>query len=243
MRIRLAVALVALLGGCATEPLATSGAESLTIDQASVVAALGDRVIVRGVASSPLAQTDERPTYEMELRTPDLITQSPGRVLTGALVRDGAVWVLPDGTLEHDDGRLIDRDVVPELSVDADGSALAYPRHTRAGGGVVVLDLQSGERRVVTGGLAVADRPIFLPDARLVVVGAHPSGISGIWIADPSGIAAPIPVTNAELRVGRPFGARFVPPPAYHASMRVEGSTLVYDDGRGEQRVTLPRGQ
>jgi len=41
------------------------------------------------------------------------------------------------------------------------------------------------------------------------------------------------------LRAGQRLGASFVPPPAYHESMRIEDGALVYDDGESMQRVVL----
>ena len=199
-----------------------------------------DGVLVRGPASEPLAQTDERPTYAMEARFGGRVVPSPGRVLAGALVPGGVVWVRLDGTLLRDDGLVIDHDVVPELAVDVVRGRLAYPRHARVSGGVFVLELASGVRHRVSGELAVADRPLFTSDGRLVVVGARASGIAGVWIVDPNGVALPIAVTNGELRAGRPLGSGFVPPPAYHASMRIEGGALVYDDGHRQRSVSLP---
>lgn len=245
MRAFLLTAALLALAGCATDAGTESTLGELDQQQTgwTVVASDGDRMLVRGPASQPLPQTDERPTYEMEVRLAASTIRAPGRVLAGALVQGGAVWVRPDGTLIRDDGSLIDAHALPELSVSADGARLAYPRPAVDGGGVRVVEIATGARRIVSTGLALADRPLFLPDGRLVVIGARASGIAGVWLVDPDGVGQPLAITNGALRVGRPFGPTFVPPPAYHASMHVENGDLVYDDGRGEQRVTLPRAQ
>lgn len=240
-RARVLSLVAVLVTACATDAGSAALASPLVGEDAvTIVARAGDRTLVRGAASTPLAQTDERPSYAMQVRGPNGVVDSPGPALAGALVPGGAVWVLVDGTLRSADGTLVDRDALPELAVSADGTQLAYARHARAGGGVVVIELATGARHLASEGLALADRPLFLPDGRLVVVGARASGVAGVWIVDPRGASQPLALTNATLRVGRPFGDAFVPPPAYHESMRVEAGALVYDDGRAEQRVTLP---
>lgn len=218
--------------------LAADGADDL-----EVVEHRGARRLLRGAASIGAADTDERPTYRMLVETDRGRVEPEGRVLAGALVEDGVVWVTLAGDLLDGDGAVLDRGVIPELEVSADGRMLAYPHAAGEDAGVFVMERDLGAwpaPRHVTEGLALADRPLFLPDGRLVVVGAVASGIAGLWLVDPRGDAEPIPVTNATLRTGRPLGAAFVPPPAYHASMRAIGSTLVYDDGYRERSVALP---
>lgn len=240
MRIPTVLIVTAMLTACADVSTAAPGAEALVTGDRSVVATDGARSLLRGPPSTPMPQTDERPSFEMELVGPSGAIAAPGRVWVGVIVADGAVWVLADGTLQHSDGTVLDRNALPELAVSADRNLLAYPRAQVEGGGVRIVDLRTRQRRLVTADLALADRPLFLPDGRLVVIGAETSGIPGVRLVDPAGIAPSVAVTNAGLRTGRPFGPTFVPPPAYHASMHVVGGTLVYDDGHREQRVALP---
>jgi len=202
----------------------------------------GERVLLSGAPSTPGPQTDERPTVRLVLRGPAGDLEVPGRMLGGALTAQGAVFVTEHLELVDEQGRLLDEEVIPELSVRADGRAVAYPHRAGSEAGVYVADLDDGAVSLVTRGLAVADRPRYLADGRLVVIGARASGIAGVWLLDPERAGQPVPITNAELRTGRPLGPSFVPPPAYHASMRVEAGALVYDDGRREQRVALPGG-
>ncbi len=202
----------------------------------------GERLLLAGAPSTPGPQTDERPTVRLVLRGPTGDLEVPGRMLGGALTDEGAVFVTDHFELVDEQGRLLDEDVIPELSVRADGRAVAYPHRAGSAAGVYVADLHDGAVSLVTRGLALADRPRYLADGRLVVIGARASGIAGVWVLDPEGGGQPVPITNAELRTGRPLGPSFVPPPAYHASMRVEAGVLVYDDGRREQRVALVGG-
>ena len=242
---RVSTVLLATLTLVACAEIPAGAAATLVVDAGSwtEVARDGDRALLRSAASETLPQTDERPTYAMALRTPAGSIAAPGPVLGGALVPGGAVWVMADGTLARDDGTTLDEHVIPELAVSADGARLAYPRAQIEGGGGRVLELRTSARRRVAMDLALADRPLFLPDGRLVVVGARASGIAGIWLVDASGARPSTPVTNDGLRTGRPLGPTFVPPPAYHASMHARGGDLVYDDGYGERHVTLPPAQ
>ncbi len=230
------------LTGCGTDP-ASSREEGLTAgsDELTVVDAQGDRRLLRGSPSATVPQTDERPTYRMRVEGAETI--EPGEpVLGAALVQDGAVWVTPAFELVDEQGAILDRDVLPELAVSADGLTVAYPHRAGEGAGVYVVSRDgagwSAPHRV-TDALAFADRPLFLEGGRLIVVGSVVSGIAGVWIFDPAGTAQPIAVTNATLRTGHPLGPTFVPPPAFHESMHVEGDVLTYDDGYGERRVTL----
>ncbi|MCC7540396.1 MAG: hypothetical protein IT379_29535 [Deltaproteobacteria bacterium] len=205
-----------------------------------VVAERDGRRLLSGPPSAVAAQSDERPTFEMRVQDGGRTIPAPGRVLGGALVEGGVVWVTPAFELIDGRSRVLDRDVIPEIAVTACGGRIAYPHRAGEGQGVYVLALPDGEPRRVTDDLATADRPLFLLDGSLLVVGSRPSGIAGLWRVDPEGAGQATPLTNADLRTGRPLGPTFVPPPAYHASMRVEGNELVYDDGRRERRVVLP---
>jgi hypothetical protein len=237
------VLVLAALAGCTTAPTAAS--QELIAGEPVVIDVRGDRRLIRSAPSPTVAQTDERPTYRVLLEGAET-TALDAPVLTAALVDDGVLRVTPSFELVDDQGTVLDRDVVPELSVSADGRTVAYPHRTGEDAGVFVVSRDGADwtaPRCVTPSLASADRPLFLESGRLLVVGSVASGIAGVWIVDPLGAAQPVPVTNAALRTGRPLGPTFVPPPAYHASMRVESGTLVYDDGNQERRVVLPSGR
>lgn len=242
-RVPLSLALV--LSACAGE--GALGAAELPLEaeppgELSELQRRDERILLVGSASTPMPQTDERPTVRLVVRGPAGELEAPGRMLGGALTAHGAVFVTPSFALIDEGGRVLDHDALPELAVRSDGLAVAYPHRAGSDAGVYVLDVQAQTTRLVTQGLALADRPLYLPDGRLVVIGAQASGIAGVWIVDPDAGAAPVPVTNAQLQAGRPLGPSFVPPPAYHASMRLEDGALVYDDGRSEQRVALAGG-
>lgn len=197
--------------------------------------------LLSGPPSVGAPQTDERPSYRMRVEGNETF-ELPERVLGGALVDGGVVFVTTQLSLVDGAGHVIDEHVIPELAVRDDGRALAYAHAAGETPGVYVIeggDARWSAPRLVTPGLETADRPLWLEDGRLVVVGALPSGIAGVWLVDPSSAQALVPVTNSTLRTGRPFGDAFVPPPAYHESMRVEADVLTYDDGRGQRRVPL----
>lgn len=239
---RASVCWVMLLVGCASDSSVAATEPALVASNAAelrVIAQRDGRQLLAGPPSVTAPQSDERPTYAMAVRERGRPVHAPTRMLGGALVAGGVVWVTPASALVDSRGSTLERDVIPEIAVNAEGTSIAYPRRAEDGQGVYVRALDAGSSRLVSPGLATADRPLFLPDGRLVVVGSRPSGIAGVWLIDlPSG-TPPVPVTNATLRTGVPFGPTFVPPPAHYASMRLDGDVLVYDDGRREQRVPL----
>ena len=214
---------------------------------AEVVARRGALVLVRRDAEAAPPGTDVRPAVPMAvLRDDGAALPPPAPVVEGALLDGSVAWVDVDGVLLLDDGaqlRAVADDVHGELAVHPDGRLLAYAMRPGEQGGVSLAAVDGGEPRRVTCGLAVADRPLFADDGALVVVGARAGGVAGVWVVDHAANAAsepqPRPITNAALRAGAPLGAGFVPPPAYHGSMRIEDGALVYDDGEREQRVAL----
>jgi hypothetical protein len=215
---------------------------------AEVVARRGAWALLRGEAEPVPVATDVRAVVPFAVVRDDGAALLPPEPAIDAALLDGAVaWLGVERTLWIDDGaqlRAIDDDVHGELSTDASGTWLAWAVVPGERAGVWVASLAEGTPRRVTEGLGVADRPVFLDDERLVVVGAVPGGIAGVWVARYREVGAqPVPITNASLRAGQPLGAGFVPPPAYHASMRVDGDVLVYDDGERERRVELAGAQ
>ena len=225
------------------------GAAPAWTASAEVVARRGGWSLVRGEAEPTPAGTDVRSLVPFAVVREDGAALVPPEPVIEAALLDGAVaWLSVEHTLWIDDGaqlRAVDDDVHGELAVDAHGRSLAWAAlpGERAGVWVASLDDDVAPRRV-TEGLGVADRPLFVDDDRLVVVGAVPGGIAGVWVVRlRENGARPVPITNAALRAGQPLGAGFVPPPAYHASMRVEGDVLVYDDGERERRVDLAGAQ
>jgi len=247
---RLAVfAVVASLSACAEPADEVAGGAGAALvagsdtDELRVVSERAGARLWRGSPSAPAPQTDERPTYRMVVEAGSDRVEPAARVLAGVLVEGGVLWVTPEHELRDGQGSVLDRAVVPELAVSVDGRMVAYPHRAGDAAGVYVIARDGGgwsRPRRVTAGLALADRPLFLDDGRLVVIGAVASGIAGVWLVDPRRDAQPVPVTNERLRTGRPLGPTFVPPPAYHESMRARAGALVYDDGYGERRVELP---
>ncbi len=248
------IVMVALLSACGREGGAGAASEALTADRwqtapswtqtAAVIARRGGLTLVRGERPTPLPDTDVRPAVPMAVLRDDGAALLPHtEVVEGALLDGAVAWVDLLGTLVIDDGaqaRSIDDDVIGELAVDPSGQKLAYAKRPGDDAGVWLHVSGEARPRRLTVGLAVADRPLFVDAEHLVVVGAAPGGVAGVWVVGHAGVdPQPRPITNAELRAGQPFGSRFVPPPAYHESMRLDGDDLVYHDGAGERRVSL----
>jgi len=247
--------LLPLALACESAPEAGSSGAALSADRwgaapawvegesATAVDRRAGWTLLRDAVASPPPGTDVRPAVPMVVLREDGAALSPPGPVVDAVLLDGAVaWVGREGELWIDDGaqpRGVDDEVLGELAVGADGRRLAYAKRAGEGAGVWLTTRDAAAPRRLTVGLAVADRPLFVDDERLVVVGSRPGGIAGLWLVRADGSEQPRPVTNAELRAGSPLGPGFVPPPAYHDSMRLEGGSLVYDDGRGERRVPL----
>lgn len=210
---------------------------------ATVMERRGVWTLVRGEAEEPPPGTDVRPAVPMAvLREDGAALVPPAPVVDAALLDRSVAWVGLEGELWIDDGgqpRPIDDDVLGELAVSDDGRRVAYAKRAGRDGGVWLTTSDAAPARRLTPGLAVADRPLFVDDAWLVVVGSRPGGIAGVWLVRADASEQPRPVTNHGLRAGAPLGPGFVPPPAYHDSMRREGDELVYDDGRAQRRVAL----
>jgi hypothetical protein len=207
----------------------------------------GDQRIVERIEplNVPVA-TDVIPPRALAWLEGDMRRPPPRPSHTGKLTAFGPVWVTTDERLIDARGGMLARGVVPELSVSPDGRRVAYAAHEDDGSlAVFIMNLEDGTAERLPTGLAHAGSPLFVDAATIVVVGARAGGIAGVWrVRLDAGASGAQPLTNATLRVGAPPGASFVPPPARHASMRVEGRDLVYDDGRGERRVPLaPEGR
>ena len=206
----------------------------------------GALALVRGDSVRAPAGTDVRVTARFAvLRDDGAALVLPEPAIEAALLDGAVAWIDVDHTLWIDDGtrlRAVDDDVHGELATDPTGRWLAWAELPGERAGVWIAP-HAGEAqtpRRVTDGLGVADRPVFVDDERLVVVGAAPGGVAGVWVVRYRERGArPVPITNATLRAGEPFGPTFVPPPAYHASMRVDADVLIYDDGEQVRRVPL----
>lgn len=237
-----------VVAGCATAGEAEDVGASVAPldDSARVLERRGGRALVAGDAEIGPDGTDIRLPRPMAVRDGLGYREAPDAVHAGALLDDGAVWVTHDGDLVLDRHGVLEtlaRDVIPEIDVAPDGRRVAFARRPGEDAGVFLVDVERpGQPRRVTPGLAVADRPLFVDDRLLIVVGARAGGIAGVWLVrhdsrDPQ----PRPLTNAGLAVGR-LGPSFVPPPASHESMRVVGDELEYHDGEQTRRVSLETG-
>jgi hypothetical protein len=204
--------------------------------------------LLGGSAERAPDQTDLRPARPLVVHDArrDLYLLPPEAVWVGALTRDGVLWVTTRGDLLHDDGvaapRTIASNVIPEIAVDPTSTFVAFARGPGNDAGVYVVELAANGAapRRVTPGLAVADRPLFVDDTMLLITGARPGGIAGLWTLRHREVDVALrPLTNATLRAGAPLGPTFIPPPAYHASMRIEDEAVLYHDGRAERRVPL----
>ncbi|MCC7542674.1 MAG: hypothetical protein IT379_41040 [Deltaproteobacteria bacterium] len=168
---------------------------------------------------------------------------------------DRVLVVAPDGVLSSIDRagcrRTIARDALPEIAVSPSASWVAYtgvgadghdapaeraaPREPSVR--VAALDPGSSPR-VATTELDRSDRPIFQDDGTLVVVGARAGELPGVHLVELRS-GAVTQVTNVGMRVGEGIARGFVPLPARHGSMRIEGGVLRYDDGEGWREVPL----
>jgi hypothetical protein len=214
------------------------------VAQATEIERRGGRALVAGDPPALGPGTDVLAARPMGVLDGDRFEAAPGPVLAGRLLAGGVVWVTLGRALvvvDEAGTRTIDEDVLPELDVEPDGVVIAYARGAGEGAGVYLHDVRRGQTRLASDGLAVADRPLFAGE-QLILVGAPPGGVAGVHVADwRDPTARPRVLTNEGLAAGQ-LGPSFVPPPASHASMRMEEGTLVYDDGEGERRVPISRG-
>ncbi len=132
-------------------------------------------------------------------------------------VAPGAVaWVEADGTLRVD-GVAVDRDVLPDLVVAPDGR-VAYTKSPRRPFTDVWQVAPGGDPAPVTTD-GRSDRPVFLPDGRLLWVSSAGGGVVGFF--DASG------------RLTNQPGQPFAPVPAFPDRTRVEDGRVVFDAGDG----------
>jgi hypothetical protein len=138
-----------------------------------------------------------------------------GVVTFRATVSRGVLDVDDTGTLTLDDGRgarVLDRDVIAEVSVSRDGSTIAYPRRTELGTALVLRALDAQEGRVLTAGLSVADRPALSPDGALLAFwgSGGQDTVVGLYVLALRDGASPVRLNNRGVRAG---GEGFVEPP------------------------------
>lgn len=133
-----------------------------------------------------------------------------------AVAPGAAAWVEADGTLRVD-GVAVDRDVLPDLSVGPDGR-VAYTKSPRRPHTDVWQVAPGGDPAPVTTD-GRSDRPVFLPDGRLLWVSSAGGGVAGFF--DASGRLTNLP------------GEPFAPVPAYPDRTRVEDGRVVFDAGDG----------
>jgi len=137
-----------------------------------------------------------------------------GVVTFRATTSRGTLTVDPRGVLSLDDGhaiRVLDADVLAEVSVALDGALLAYPRRTALGTALVVRALDA-QPVVVSEGLSVADRPALSPDGALVAFwgSGGQDTIAGLYVRALGDDRAPRRLNNRGVTVG---GPGFVEPP------------------------------
>lgn len=131
---------------------------------------------------------------------------------------------------------LVAREVVTEPAISDDGQALAYVAHDGSlAYALRVIDARG--TRTIARDVPSAGALRFSPDGRaLVFVGRSPGGVAGLHAISVDAAAgvttAPRCLTNCELVTGRPWGARFVPPPAGAAALRFDGDEVAYEQVR-----------
>jgi len=215
-------ALAALLGCHALS--ACGNLEGSTIAPGEPLPGPGDRVL--GVkAPGALAQgTDDPPRVTLVRQHPDgTRSEMPGEYVDAVEFRDGQAAVTRHREL---------------FLVRANGARSVLARRldglpTRASDGSLVYAARFGDvvelhRLTVDGELqrlasfrGSATRLAPQTDGRVVFVGSESGGVSGVWIADARGARC---LTNCDLRVGKPWGSSYRPPPG-----EVETVSLVGD--------------
>lgn len=126
----------------------------------------------------------------------------------------GTINVDANGVLTLDDGaatRVLDTDVIAEVSVALDGALIAYPRRTDLGTALVIRAID-GQPVVVSEGLSVADRPAISQDGSLVAFwgSGGQDTIVGMYVRSLSSGASFTRVNNRGVTIG---GPGFVEPP------------------------------
>lgn len=163
-----------------------------------------------------------------------------GVVTFRATTARGTITVDPRGVLSLDDGhaiRVLDTEVLAEVSVALDGALLAYPRRTDLGTALIVRAIDA-QPVVVSEGLSVADRPALSPDGALVAFwgSGGQDTIAGLYVRAVSDDRAPRRINNRGVAVG---GPGFVEPPVERSFVFDGPRTVRWRGVDGEHRAEV----
>lgn len=248
IRLVCTVLAVAALAGCATEADPAPAAAALEqSERAQTLRVLGrgtlGELVVTGIAWAPPADADGAEHLALAWRD-DAGFLAPLALPAGAI--DARVW-RDEAVVLGTDARIVRvgeggievlaADVLGELAVSDDGSALVYVTAQEELGDLH-LATAAGDV-VVARGLQSAGRARFTPDgAGLVFVGALRGGVAGVLFAPLDGSLAVRALTNGTLRSGRPWGDAFVPPPGSAQDFSFDGQLVRWAaDGVTVQRT------
>lgn len=164
-----------------------------------------------------------------------------GRFLAAVRFRDGQAAV----TLEHElwlirgngSRSLLARRLDGLPARAGDGSLVYAARH----GEVVELVwlTPAGDQRRLAAFRGSATRLAPQPDRTLLFVGAGWGGVSGVWVAGPSGARC---LTNCELRVGSPWGDRYRALPGNERTLRTLGDRVEWQTLAGRRESVSLKG-
>lgn len=230
-RLDLVSALVALawFGTVACGQVETVG--SLTVSDSGPQGA-----IVATDLTSESSGPDQAPRVQLARRERDgTLSPIAGKFSSAVEFRDGMVAVTTDRELVvvHPDGSrsVLAHEVDGVPARVGDGSLVYAARFRQV---VEIYHLTSeGENRRLASFRGSATRLAPQGDGTVVFVGSDVGGVSGVWIADGTGVRC---LTNCDLRTGQPWGDRYVAPPGNTATIRVSGMQVDWQtpDGKWE---------
>ncbi|UJR79439.1 hypothetical protein [Sandaracinus amylolyticus] len=155
------------------------------------------------LATATTVGTDERPTNDVALR-----------------LREGVAYVDRDARLVVIDGEGREHAIGDEVLAPpiTDGARLVWCDER-----ATIFELRDAQPIA----LAHAPGPMaplaILEDGSIALVGSTNGGVAGLWLFDDELRC----LTNCALRVGRPWGDAYTPPPA-GASIHLEGAHVVF---------------
>lgn len=182
------------------------------------------------------AGPDAAPRIELALRGQDgSLTPIAGEYIDAVEFRTGVAAVTPGRELElvrPDGSRSILARELDGLPARASDGALVYA--ARFDDAVEICRLSpEGNHRCHASFRGTATRLAPQRDGQVVFVGARTGGVSGVWIADASGVRC---LTNCAIRAGEPWGDGYRPPPGDAASIRIGSGHVEWRTAEGSRQ-------
>jgi hypothetical protein len=119
---------------------------------------------------------------------------------------------------------------------DPKGERLAFAELREQEPGALLRLVEARQQVRTIAALPGAMAPLAWTERGIVLVGAGPGGVAGVWLLGP-GAPAPRCLTNCALRVGESWGSSYLPPPADGESIRVDGELLRYRAADGSEHA------